>query len=84
MKARKIYVALFFIFLGFSGGLITGVVVDADQIYNTTVKNIKQKKSSGNLVLDVKTDQPIKSKKEIRQESRAQNKEIRKHKRKNN
>lgn len=70
-KASKLWMYAALIFLGFSGGIIVGVMVDADQIYHTTVKKIKQKKSSGDLVVEVETNTgELKSKKEIRQEKR--------------
>jgi hypothetical protein len=52
-----------------------------DTVYETTVKKIKQKKSSGDLVVDVEIDtEAAKSKKEIREEkkeARQQKREIR-------
>lgn len=81
-KVQKIWLYLALIFLGFSGGIIVGVIIDVDTVYETTVKKIKQKKSSGDLVVDVETNtQEAKSKKEIRaekKEARQQKREFKK------
>ncbi len=83
MKVKRIWLFIALIFIGYSGGIITGVVVDVDQVYNTTVKKIKQKKSNGSIVIDVDTNTgEMKSKQEIRQERREAKKEARKNKRK--
>lgn len=79
-KVSRIWLWLFLVFVGYSGGIITGVVVDVDSVYHTTVKKLKQKKSpDGTIVVDVDTAiEPGKSKKEIRKEDRQVKKEIRK------
>ncbi len=65
------------LFIGYSGGIITGVFVDTDQVYNTTVKKIRQNKSpGGTLVIDVDaTTGELKSKKDIRQEKKLERQE---------
>ena len=68
-KVSRFWLWVALILLGYSGGIITGVVVDADQVYHTTIKNIKQKRSGGQIIID--TSDPVKSKKEIRKEKRA-------------
>ncbi len=76
------------LFIGYSGGIITGVFVDTDQVYHTTIKKIRQNKSpDGTLVIDFDstTGEP-KSKKEMRQEKKEErqvDKAIKKQKRKN-
>jgi len=77
-KVSRIWLWLFLITLGFSGGIITGVVVDIDTVYETTVKKIKQKNSSGDLIVDVEVEEVEKSKKEIREERRNKRREKRK------
>jgi len=79
MKARKIYIVATFLFIGFAAGIITGVVIDADQVYHTTVKRIKQKNSSGEISIDI--DPVEKTKREIRKERREERREQRKERR---
>jgi len=75
----NIWFIIALLFIGFSSGILVGVVVDVDEKYEIIVKKIKQKKSSGDLVLDVNVEtEKAKSKKEIRKEKR----ELRKQKRK--
>ena len=75
--ASKIWFWLSLILIGYAGGIVTGVVVDADQVYHTTVKKIRQNRSpDGQIVVDV-TAPETKSKKEIRQDKRADRKENR-------
>ena len=86
-KVSKIWLYLALIFLGFSGGILVGVIVDVDTKYEMVVKKIKSKKSSGDLVIDVtsNTDE-LKTKKEIRlekKEARQIEREIRKASRRN-
>lgn len=87
-KVSKIWMGIALILIGFSGGIIVGVVVDADQVYHTTIERIKQKKSGGSIVIDVDTQTgDLKTKKQIRQEKkedRQVDREIRKAHRKNN
>lgn len=81
MKVQRIWLYLALIFFGFSGGIVIGVIVDVDTVYETTVKKIKQKRSSGDLVVEVETNTgEVKSKKEIRNEKRDLRKENRKKK----
>lgn len=71
-KVSRIWLWLFLIFLGFSGGIVTGVIVDVDTVYETTIEKIKQKRSPGGEIIvdvDVTNPQP-KSNKEIRKEER--------------
>ena len=76
-KASRFWLWLSLILIGYSGGIITGVVVDADQVYHTTVKKLKQKDSPGGTIhVDVDTGE-VKSKKEIRQEKREKRQEDR-------
>lgn len=88
MKKGKIWMIIALLFIGYSGGIITGVFVDTDQVYNTTIKKIRQNKSpDGTLVIDFDaTTGEQKSKKEIRQEKKEEkqaDREIKKQKRKN-
>jgi len=53
----------------FSAGLIVGVLIDRDRVYNTTIKRIKHKRGSGDIVLDVKTN-PDPETKQTRREKR--------------
>lgn len=77
-KVSRIWLWLSLILLGYAGGIVTGVVVDADQVYHTTVEKIKQKRSSGSsITIDVESQPDVKSKKEIRQEKREEKKEAR-------
>lgn len=77
-SSSKIWFWLSLILIGYAGGIVTGVVVDVDQVYHTTVKKLKQKKSSGDMVVDVETGEvPQKSKKELRKEKREERKEQR-------
>ncbi len=78
---KNIWFIIALLSIGFSGGILVGVVVDVDTRYEVIVQKIKQKKSSGNLVLDVTvdTEQP-KSKKEIRQAKKEKRKGERKKK----
>lgn len=74
--------------IGCSGGIVIGVVVDADQVYHTTIKKIRQNKSpDGTLLIDFDaTTGEQKSKKEIRQEKKDErqvDRVIKKEKRKN-
>lgn len=70
MKVRKIWFIIALLFIGYSGGIITGVVVDVDTVYHTTVKKLKQKDSpGGSIVIDIENPE-VKSKKELRQEKR--------------
>lgn len=71
-KVSRIWLWLFLVFLGYSGGIVTGVVVDVDTVYQTTVKRLKQKNSPGgtiDVVVDV-DNPPPKTRKEIREERR--------------
>jgi len=80
---KNIWVFLTVLLVGYSGGVITGVMVDEDQIYNTTVKKIRQKRSTGDIVIDV--DPPAKSslsKKELREKKKEERKQERKERRK--
>ena len=74
------------VMIGYSGGIVTGVVVDVDQVYHTTVKKLKQKNSpGGEIIVDVDTGEEVKSKKEIRaekKEERQRNRAMKKAKRK--
>ena len=87
-KVSRIWLWLFLIFVGFSGGIVVGVIVDVDEVYHTTVKKIKQKNSSGEIVIDVEVgDEPEKTKKELREEKRKKrraDREINRAERKNN
>ena len=76
MKKGKIWMIIALLFIGYSGGIITGVFVDTDQVYNTTIKKIRQNKSpDGTLVIDFDaTTGEQKSKKEIRQEKKDEKK----------
>jgi hypothetical protein len=75
---KNIWMIIALLFIGYSGGIVTGVVVDVDNVYHTTVKKIKQKKSDGTIVVDVDTTiEPGKTKKEIRKEEREQRRAIR-------
>ena len=66
------------ILIGYSAGIVTGVVVDVDTVYETTIKRIKQKNSpDGTIVVDVDTGEQVKTKKEIRKEDREIKKAIR-------
>lgn len=77
-SSSKIWFWLSLILIGYAGGIVTGVVVDVDQVYHTTVKKLKQKNSSGDMVVDVETGEvPQKSKKELRKEKREERKEQR-------
>lgn len=70
-KVQRIWLWLSLVLLGFSGGIVIGVVVDVDTKYETIVKKVKQKKSSGDLVIEVETNTgEAKSKKEIREEKK--------------
>ena len=78
-KVSRIWLWLFLIFIGFSGGIIVGVIVDVDTVYETTVKKLKQKNSpGGEIVVDIEPGSQEKSKKEIRKEEREAKKEARK------
>jgi len=81
-KVSRIWLWLFLVFVGYSGGIVTGVVVDVDTVYETTIKRLKQKNSpGGEIIVDVTTGEPVKSKKELRQErkeDRQQEKAIKK------
>ncbi len=72
MKKGKIWLIIAMLFIGYSGGIITGVVVDTDQVYHTTIKKIRQNKSpDGTLVIDFDaTTGEQKSKNEMRQEKK--------------
>ena len=77
-KSSVIWFWLSLILIGYAGGIVTGVAVDVDQVYHTTVKKLKQKNSSGDIVVDVETgDKPQKSKKELRKEKRQKRKDER-------
>jgi hypothetical protein len=81
-KVSRIWLWLFLVFVGYSGGILTGVAVDVDVVYETTIKKLKQKRSPGS-TMDVTVDvpPPEKSKKEIRKEERDKRKAARKEKR---
>lgn len=83
IKKEKIGWIIALLFIGFSGGIITGTVVDTDQVYHTTIKKIRQKQSpDGSIVVDIKPSaDTTKSKKEVRREERDVKKEARKLKR---
>jgi len=51
-------IALFFI--GLTCGIIIGVAVDRDKVYNTIIKRIRYKKGTGDVVVDL--DQEIEPK----------------------
>ena len=71
-KVSRIWLWLFLVSLGWGGGIITGVVVDVDTVYQTTIERLKQKNSpGGEIIIDVDTIiEPEKSKKELRKENR--------------
>lgn len=76
---KNIWFIIALLFIGFSLGIITGVVVDVDTKYEVIVKKLKQKKSSGDMVIDL--DQlPEETKKDIRKAQRQEKKEERKNK----
>ena len=77
---KNIWMIIAILFIGYSAGIVTGVVVDVDTVYHTTVKKLKQKNSpDGTFVVDVDTTiEPEKSKREIRKEERQKDREIRK------
>ena len=76
---KKISIAIIFLLLGLSGGIVIGVVVDVDTVYQTTIERLKQKNSpGGEIVIDVDTIiEPGKSKKQLRKEKRGARKEER-------
>jgi len=78
-KVSRIWLWLFLVMVGYSGGIVTGVVVDVDSVYHTTIEKLKQKNSpGGEIIVDVDTDiQPEKSKKEVRKEEREKRREER-------
>lgn len=81
MKVKRFWLFLALILIGYSGGIITGVIVDADQVYHTTIKKIRQGRSpGGRIILDVDTDNSVKSRKELRQERREKRREERRNK----
>jgi len=87
MKKGKIWMIIALLSIGCSGGIVIGVVVDADQVYHTTIKKIRQKKSpEGSIVVDVEAGTgEVKTNKEIRQEKkddRQEDRQIRKAQRK--
>lgn len=47
------------LFVGVAGGIVIGVMIDRDKIYNTIIKKIRYKKGTGDVVIDV--DQEIES-----------------------
>lgn len=68
-KVSRFWLWAFIFFLGFSGGIVVGVIVDVDTKYETVVKKLKQKNSpGGEIIVDVTTGEPTKTKKELRQE----------------
>lgn len=71
---KKIWFVLALLFMGFSAGIITGVVVDVDKVYNTTVKKIRQK-NGRDVLIDIEPVEPEKSKKELRRERRKNRKD---------
>ena len=75
---KKTSIAIIFLLLGFSGGVLVGPWLIKTNVYHTTVKKIKQKKSDGTIVVDVDTTiEPGKTKKELRKEKREGRKEKR-------
>ena len=79
VSAVWLYLAL--ILAGFSGGVIVGVMVDVDTVVKATIKKIKQKNSSGEIVVDMNpTPGAEKSKKEIRKEKRENRRAARRNK----
>ena len=74
IKVSRIWLWVALVLFGFAGGIVVGVVVDVDNVYETTIKNIKQRRSPGGIItIDQDTQvQPGKSKKEIRQTKREQ------------
>jgi len=77
---KNIWFIIALLFIGYSGGIITGVVIDVDSVYHTTVKKLKQKDSpGGSIVIDMDTTiEPSKSKKEIRKAKRDERKDSKK------
>lgn len=77
---KNIWMIIAILFIGYSAGIVTGVVVDVNNVYHITVKKLKQKNSpDGSIVIDVDTTiEPGKSKKELRKENREGKKQIRK------
>lgn len=76
---KNIWFIIALLFIGFSLGIITGVVVDVDTKYEVIVKKLKQKKSSGDMVIDL--DQlPEETKKDIRKAQKQEKREKRKNK----
>ena len=70
-KVSRIWLWFALVLIGYSGGIITGVVVDVDTKYETVIKNLKQKKSpGGTIVVDVETTSEQKSRKELRQDKK--------------
>lgn len=64
---KNYWMIIALLFIGFSGGIVVGVVVDEDQVYHTTVKRLKQKDSPGaTITIDQETELP-RTRKEQRQ-----------------
>lgn len=82
MKKIWSYLAVGFLFLAL--GILIGVWVDTDTVYNTDIKRNKQKGNANELIIDVKPSDQGKTKKEIRLEKREDRKEERKARRSNN
>lgn len=82
---KNIWFIIALLFIGYSGGILTGVAVDVDQKFEVVVKRLKQKNSpGGSIIVDVENPE-VKSKKELRQEkqdARKVDREIRKAERK--
>jgi len=67
---KIVYIAIIFLFIGFSGGIIVGVKIDDSQVFNTTIEKIKQKRGGRDIIIDIEQPVPEKSKKELRKEKR--------------
>lgn len=55
-----IWFALTFLFLGTTGGVIIGVVIDRDTVVNQIFKRIRYKKGTGDLILNGSQEIPEK------------------------
>ncbi|MFH0756920.1 MAG: hypothetical protein V2B15_06520 [Bacteroidota bacterium] len=73
---KNIWLFIAILFIGFSAGLMTGVAIDKDKVYNTTIKKIRQNRGEGDIVIDVETPSAL-SDKEMRQADREKRREER-------
>ena len=83
--SAKFYKGLSLFLLGVIVGIIVGVAVDADTVYQTTIKKLKQKNSPDAEMTVTAPAPPEKSRKDIRmekKEDRQREREIRKTNRK--